>query len=70
MSRVPDPNLNFDYKADLLITGKHRQSLENIANITQTYPVHLDFTTKGFVCGGQIRSRVWVEYIDYLAMAT
>jgi hypothetical protein len=30
--------------------------------------VHLDFTTKGFVCRGQIRSRVWVEYIDYLAI--
>jgi hypothetical protein len=56
--------------ADLLIlenTGKVWKILENII---QTFPVHLDFTTKGFVCGDQIRSRVWVEYIDYLAMVT
>ncbi len=48
--------------ADLLIlenTGKVWKILENI---TQTFPVHLDFTTNGFVCGGQIRSQVWVEY--------
>ena len=58
------------FVSDLLIlenTGKVWKILENII---QTFPVHLDFTTKGFVCEGQIRSRVWVEYIDYLAMVT